>query len=95
MCSDDGKCTVEVNGTKTEQDYTEVLQNRSLLSNLKEKLNHLKVAEPKELSGLIEEFKDLFSDLLWRSNIVWHEIDVGDAKPIKQHPYKMNPKKPS
>ena len=25
--------------------------------------------------------------------MVQHEINVGDAKPIKQHPYSMNPKR--
>ena len=26
-----------------------------------------------------------------RTNIIFHDIDVGDAIPVKQYPYQMNP----
>ena len=28
-----------------------------------------------------------------RTNKFFHDVDVGDAKPIKQHPYRSNPVK--
>ena len=28
-----------------------------------------------------------------RTNKIFHDVDVGDAKPIKQHPYRSNPVK--
>ena len=95
-------CTPKEKGTKTDQDYLDVLQNRSpklqnaeILSILEEKLNPLKVGEQTELSGLIEEFKELISDVPRRTNMVRHEMDVRDAKHIKEHPYRTNSKQSS
>ncbi|KAJ8042080.1 hypothetical protein HOLleu_13062 [Holothuria leucospilota] len=28
-----------------------------------------------------------------RTNLIEHDVDVGDATPIKQHPYRVNPRK--
>ena len=40
--------------------------------------------------SLILDFKCLFRDSLSRINVLEHDIDVGDASPIKQHPYRVN-----
>lgn len=39
------------------------------------------------------EFPDLFSDVPGKTTVCSHGIDVGDASPIKQHPYRVNPQK--
>lgn len=38
-------------------------------------------------------FSILFSDVPGRTSVCTHGIDVGNAKPIKQHPYRLNPRK--
>lgn len=35
----------------------------------------------------------LFSDVLSRTHVISHDIDVGDSSPIKQHAYRVNPDK--
>ena len=69
------------------------LQNSDVLANLGEKLQHLPRLEQKQLSALILEFADLFPNTPRRTTLVHHDVDVGDAHPIKQHPYRLNPVK--
>ena len=45
------------------------------------------------MATLITEFLDLFSDVPGRTNQVHHHVDAGDAVPIKQNPYRVNPRK--
>ena len=42
---------------------------------------------------LITEFSDLFSDVPGRTNCVQHHVGVKNAIPIKQNPYRVNPRK--
>ena len=35
----------------------------------------------------------LFPDAPRKTNVIMHDVDVGDAAPIKQHPYRVNPQK--
>ncbi len=42
---------------------------------------------------LIAEHPTLFSDVPQQTTVLTHDIDVGTAVPIKQHPYRVNPKK--
>ena len=57
------------------------------------KLQHLENSKKQELRDLLFEYKHLFPDVPTRTNKIFHEADVGDAKPIKQHPYRSNPVK--
>jgi len=43
------------------------------------------------ISRLITEFKELFTDVPKKVNAIQHDVDVGDAKPCKQHLYHVNP----
>ncbi len=36
-------------------------------------------------------FPFLFSDVPTRTHVIEHDIDVGMAQPVKQHPYRVNP----
>jgi hypothetical protein len=56
-------------------------------------LEHLDSLERKQLKQLIYEYKHLFPDIPTRTHKIYHDVDVGDATPIKQHPYRTNPVK--
>ena len=40
---------------------------------------------------MIKEYKHLFPNIPTRTNKIFHDVDVGDAIPVKQYPYRMNP----
>ena len=69
------------------------LQNSDVLSHLSDKLGHLPEKEKNVIKLLVEEFSDLFPDVPGRTTAACHEVDVGAAHPIKQHPYWLNPTK--
>ncbi|KAJ8036166.1 hypothetical protein HOLleu_20053 [Holothuria leucospilota] len=69
------------------------LQNSDVLKNLDQKLSHLDHKEKSEMKSLIYEYVCLFSDDPTRTSLIEHDVDVGDATPIKQHPYRVNPRK--
>ena len=46
-----------------------------------------------QLAQLIMNYKDLFPDVPTKTTVVHHDVDIGDASPIKQHPYRANPLK--
>ncbi|XP_066946925.1 uncharacterized protein [Macrobrachium rosenbergii] len=52
---------------------------------------HLEADKAASLIDLITEYKDLFQDAPGRTNVLEHDVDVGDAQPIKQCPYRLNP----
>ena len=68
------------------------LQNSDILCYLDSKLEHLEHSKKQELKELIYEYKHLFPDVP-RRNKTFHDVDVGDARPIKRHPYRSNPVK--
>lgn len=70
------------------------LSNSEILNDLPTYLSRL--PEPQQCIDLIEliEFnKSLFADVPSQTNLLQHDIDVGDSPPIKQHPYRVNPDK--
>ncbi|PIK38004.1 hypothetical protein BSL78_25158 [Apostichopus japonicus] len=69
------------------------LQNSDVMSNLDKKLCHLSTVQSEQIGSLLRDFSHLFSDSPTRTNLVYHDVDVGDSKSIKQHPYRMNPVK--
>ena len=44
----------------------------------------------RELAALIQEFPGLFGDTPSCTHLIEHDIDIGDAKPIKQRFYRVN-----
>ena len=42
---------------------------------------------------LVFQFVGLFPDTITRTDLVFHDVEVGNATPIKQHPYRVNPLK--
>ena len=57
-----------------------------MLRNLNSKLSQ-------DLEKLLLEFEHLFPDVPTRTDQIYHDVDVGNADPIKQHPYRLNPSK--
>ncbi|CAM4678617.1 unnamed protein product [Leuciscus chuanchicus] len=84
---EDGLCSREVQISSTR------LQNSAILNDLKSYLAHLGESQAKELTDLLHKFPSLFSDVPGKTTMCSHDIDVGNASPIKQHPYRVNPQK--
>ena len=64
-----------------------------MLQNLDSKLSHLEESRCQGLEKLLQEYKDLFPDLPSSTDQIYPDVDVGDASPIKQRPYRLNPSK--
>ena len=45
------------------------------------------------IKALLLEFAVLFPDVPQKTVIAFHDVDTGNALPIKRHPYKVNPVK--
>ena len=45
------------------------------------------------LKGILQEFMLIFPDAPGQTNAAMHDVDVGEAMPIKQHVYRVNPVK--
>ena len=56
-----------------------------------QKWKHLSSEQANDLKKLLVEFVDVFSDTPPQTNVMQHDVDEGDAKPIKQHPYRLGP----
>lgn len=69
------------------------LTNSVILENLDDKLVHLTLSQQEELKTIILDFKDIFKDVPSRTNLIEHDVNVGNNSPIKQHPYRVNPNK--
>ena len=69
------------------------LQNSDVLMNLDSKLAHLHSYQRDELKLLLSNYAHLFPDNPTRTSMVYHDVDVGESKPIKQYPYRLNPVK--
>jgi hypothetical protein len=56
-------------------------------------MEHLDNDQTKNLILLINSFLSVFQDVPSRTSILEHDVDVGNAVPIRQHPYRVNSKK--
>ena len=69
------------------------LQNSQILNDLGTKLSHLPLVQRKELTEVITQYREVFPDVPSKTNLIEHDVDVGDSAPIKQHPYRVSPMK--
>ena len=69
------------------------LQNSQILNDLGTKLSHLPSVQRKVLAEVITQYREVFPDVLNKTNLIEHDVDVGDSAPIKQHPYRVSPMK--
>ena len=64
-----------------------------MLANLDKNLSHLSTEERNDVAKLVQEFAHLFPDTPKRTKLIMHDVNVGNANPCKQHPYRVNPQK--
>ena len=69
------------------------LSNSDTLKDLDSKLAHLEMSQQQDIKNLLDGYKQLFSDVPTCTDQLCHDVDVGDSRPIKQHPYRLNPVK--
>ena len=70
---------------------TAKLENSDVLRDLDSKLSHLSQSQHQDLERLLHDFEHLFPDIRNRTDKIYHDVDVGDATPVKQHPCRLNP----
>ena len=69
------------------------LRNSETLANLSTLFEHLDENKCKQLVDLIQSYPGLFSDTPTCTNLIEHDVDVGDVKPITQRFYRVSPEK--
>lgn len=69
---------------------TAKLSNSETLSNLSNILSHLEVDQKQEMVELFNRFPSITGDVPTLTNVLQHDIIVGNAQPVKQHPYRVN-----
>lgn len=66
------------------------LRNSEKLAELNTLFGHLSGERASELSSLLSDFPSLFSDTPSCTHLIEHDIDVGDAEPIRQRFYRVS-----
>ncbi len=66
------------------------LTNSETLANLSGFLAHLNTDQREDVVKLFSKFSSILGDVPTLTNVLQHDINVGDAQPIKQHPYRVN-----
>ena len=82
----------EVNETDENTDLFKIPE--LTLKNTNSNFDLSKVATEKQpaLKKLLQKYKDVFSDVPGRTNLIEHQIQLQpDTRPIKQQPYRVNP----
>lgn len=69
------------------------LPNSEMLLSLQLGLVQLTDGQADDIVRLLHSFPCLFNDVPTRTNVLEHDINVGNADPIKQHPYRVNASK--
>ena len=69
------------------------LKNSQMLANLDLVVGHLSEAQRTELVGLIQKCPCLFGDTPSCTSVLEHDVEVGEAKPIKQRFYRVSAEK--
>ena len=69
------------------------LTNSEILNNLDEKLSHLEPQQRLEVKEIFASFSSVFPDVPSRTSVLHHDVDIGNHIPVKQHPYRVNPRK--
>lgn len=69
------------------------LRNSSALANLRDSLSHQTPEQREDVVHLVNEYSTLFKDTPGLTTLITHDVDTGEAIPIKRHPYRINPQK--
>ena len=70
----------------------QLVRERGSESTLQSKLDHLPRDQADQLTSLLSSFKDVFANAPGRTGWAQHDVDVGDADPIKLPPYRVSPR---
>ena len=88
---------IHVNHTEDEIHTEKVgqykLKNSEILSNLPLKLSHLPPDQQQVVTSVIMDFAMLFPDVPNKTKLIVHDVEIGTAASVKQHPYRVNPAK--
>lgn len=71
------------------------LSNSEVLSDLSKFLVGLTESQKQDVTALIRGFPAICGDVPTQTRVLYHDINVKDAHPIKQHPYRVNATKRS
>lgn len=69
------------------------LKNSEKLAELDTLFKHLSSDRASEMQKLLSDFPSLFADTPSCTHVIEHDIDVGDAEPIRQRFYRVSPDK--
>ncbi|XP_069176776.1 uncharacterized protein [Procambarus clarkii] len=92
----EGRDTLPVALVTTDDDIEEeeVLANSEILLNLQAKLTHVAEGHRSSLLQMIREYKPIFKDVPGLTSVLRHDVELEEGvRPIKQHPYRLNPLK--
>lgn len=64
------------------------LKNSEILKDLPSQLSYLSSDQREDVISLVENFPNLFTDVPSGTTVIQHDIDVANARPIKQHAYR-------
>ena len=67
------------------------LQYSDIVKALDKTLSHLGETQRDELKMLSFEYKHLFPNIPTRTCKIYYDVNVEGSKPVKQHPYRVNP----
>ncbi|KAL1248067.1 hypothetical protein QQF64_023443 [Cirrhinus molitorella] len=83
----------EVDGLrdKVAQTFGGKFVNSVILATLPAYLSYLSEEHRNDIIELINKHPTLFNDVPSQTNVLVHDIDVGQSTPIKQHAYRVNP----
>ena len=93
LVSETRKFSNELSSSHLSPTDTTKFKNFNVPRKLDCKLSYLEESQRQDLEKLLPEYEDLFPDVPSRTDQIYHDVDVGDAAPIKQHLYKLNPSK--
>ena len=68
-------------------------KNSDVLQDPNSKLSHFSQSQRQDLEHLLHEFEHLFPGIPNRTDAIYHDVVVGDATPVKQHPYRLTKQK--
>lgn len=69
--------------------HTARLPNSEMVQLLPQQLQYLSTDQQHDITELIHRFLFLFNDVPTQTTVLQHDINVKEAKPIKQHPYRQ------
>ncbi|XP_068200695.1 uncharacterized protein [Palaemon carinicauda] len=81
---EDELCQVSADALNTNFQSLELLESG---------LKHLEAPQRENILNLIMSFSNLWQDSRGRTGLLQHDVDFGDALPVNQSPYRLNPEK--